>query len=430
MISQIFFFLIAFAAIGLFTFNMKKIIRNIRLGKSADRTDQPKKRLMLMLRVAFGQSKMSIHPIPAVLHLIVYIGFIVVNIELLEILLDGLWGTHRIFFQLSLYNVLIASFELFAFAVWLSCLVFLIRRTIINLRRFRGVEMTTWPRSDANSILIMEILLMTAFIFMNGADVKLQTLGSKYYVPAGSFPISGFLMNILPASEEALILLERSCWWFHILGIFIFLNYLPYSKHIHIFFAFPNTYFSKLDPVGTMANMPVITTEVKIMMDSPVIPGPIDPGKFGARDVLDLSWINLMNAYTCTECGRCTSVCPANLTGKLLSPRKIMMVTRDRIAEVGANLDKHGPDFDDRKSLLDDYISPEEIWACTSCSACVQECPVNIDPLSIIMELRRYTVMEESKAPASLNVMLNNIENNQAPWKYAAADRFNWAKKD
>jgi len=231
-------------------------------------------------------------------------------------------------------------------------------------------------------------------------------------------------------SEASLILLERSCWWFHIIGIFIFLNYLPYSKHIHIFFAFPNTYFSKLGPVGTMANMSAITTEVKIMMDSSFVPGPIDPGKFGARDVLDLSWINLMNAYTCTECGRCTSVCPANITGRLLSPRKIMMATRDRITEVGANLDKHGPDFDDGKSLLDDYISREEIWACTSCSACVQECPINIDPLSIIMELRRYAVMEESSAPASLNMMLNNIENNQAPWKYAAADRFNWAKKD
>lgn len=431
MIGQIFFLLIAITAVGIFTFNIKKMVRNIRLGKPTDRTDQPKRRFMLMLKVAFGQSKMSIHPIPAVLHFIVYLGFLIVNIEVLEILIDGLFGTHRIFFKLgTYYDLLIASFELFAFAVWLSCLIFLIRRTIINLKRFRGVEMSAWPRSDANSILIMELLLMTAFIVMNGADAKLQTLGSANYIVAGSFPISGFLSNILPDSEETLILLERSCWWFHIIGILIFLNYLPYSKHIHIFFAFPNTYFSKLGPVGSMTNMDVITTEVKIMMDKSYNPDPIDPGKFGAKDVSDLSWINLMNAYTCTECGRCTSVCPANITGKLLSPRKIMMATRDRLAEVGENLDKQGPDYSDGKSLLDDYITREEIWACTSCSACVQECPINIDPLSIIMELRRYAVMEESKAPAAVNSMLTNIENNQAPWKYPSADRFNWARKE
>jgi ferredoxin len=288
--------------------------------------------------------------------------------------------------------------------------------------------MTVWPRSDANYILIIEIILMTAFLTMNGADYKLQQLGASGYPAAGAFPVSAWLLSFLPGDESSLIFIERLAWWVHITGILAFLNYLPYSKHFHIIMAFPNTWYSNLEPKGEFPNMPAVTNEVRSMLD-PSAPPPATtvPGRFGARDVTDLTWKNLMDAYTCTECGRCTAECPANITGKLLSPRKIVMDTRDRLTEVGKNIDKHGKDFNDEKYLLDGYISREEIWACTTCNACTQACPVNIDPLSIIMELRRYVVMEESKAPAGLNNMFSNTENNGAPWKYPAADRFNWA---
>ncbi|PWS26519.1 Fe-S oxidoreductase [Pedobacter yonginense] len=429
MVAQILFLIFTLAAIALFTINFRKIIRNIRLGKTVDRNDQPQKRLLTMIKVAFGQSKMVVRPIPAFLHFFVYVGFVIINIEVLEIMIDGLFGTHRVFNGLGgLYNFLIGSFEVLALTVLLSCVVFLIRRNVLKLKRFRGTEMTAWPKSDANYILIVEILLMSAFLLMNAADGKLQTLGVGHYVTAGAFPVSQFLNGLLPSSESALIMLERGCWWFHILGILAFLNYLPYSKHFHILFAFPNTYFSNLEPKGEFTNMPSVTNEVKAMLDPSFVPAETEPGKFGAKDVTDLTWVNLMNAYTCTECGRCTSVCPANITGKLLSPRKIMMDTRDRITEVGKNIDKYGSEHQDGKSLLDDYITREEIWACTSCNACVEACPVNIDPLQIIMELRRFAVMEESQAPASINAMMGNIENNQAPWKYSPADRFNWAE--
>ena len=431
MVAQILFLVITLAAIALFTFNFRKIIRNIRLGKSVDRSDQPQKRLMTMLRVAFGQSKMVVRPIPAFLHFFVYIGFIIINIEVLEIMIDGLFGTHRIFNGLGgLYNFLIGSFEILALTVWVSCVIFLIRRNVLKLKRFKGVEMTNWPKSDANYILIVEILLMSAFLLMNAADAKLQILGANHYTVAGSFPVSQYLMNLLPSNESALIMIERGCWWFHIIGILAFLNYLPYSKHFHILFAFPNTYFSNLEPKGEFTNMASVTNEVKAMLDPSFVPAETEAGKFGAKDATDLTWVNLMNAYTCTECGRCTSVCPANITGKLLSPRKIMMDTRDRIEEIGKNIEKNGPEYQDGKALLDDYITREEIWACTSCNACVEACPVNIDPLQIITELRRYAVMEESQAPASINAMLGNIENNQAPWKYSPADRFNWANEN
>jgi len=430
MVAQILFLFLTLIAVALFTVNLRKIIRNIRLGKAVDRNDQPQKRLITMLRVAFGQSKMVVRPIPAFLHFFVYIGFVIINIEVLEIMIDGVFGTHRIFHGLGgIYNFLIGSFEILAFTVWLACAIFLIRRNILKIKRFSGVEMKSWPKSDANYILITEILLMTAFLLMNAADAKLQALNVSHYVSAGAFPVSQYLQNLLPDTENALIILERSCWWFHIIGILAFLNYLPYSKHFHILFAFPNTYFSNLKPKGEFTNMASVTNEVKAMLDPSFVPAETEAGKFGAKDVTDLSWVNLMNAYTCTECGRCTSVCPANLTGKLLSPRKIMMDTRDRITEVGKNIDQNKT-AEDGKSLLDDYITREEIWACTSCNACVEACPVNIDPLQIIVELRRYAVMEESQAPASINAMLGNIENNQAPWKYSPADRFNWTEGD
>jgi heterodisulfide reductase subunit C len=431
MTAQILFIALTLAAVALFSFNAKKVIRNIRLGRKEDRFDQPQKRFMTMMKVAFGQTKMFFRPIPALLHLFVYAGFVIINLEVLEIMIDGIFGTHRIFGGLgALYNGLIGAFEILALTVWVACVIFLIRRNILKLKRFSGVEMTSWPRSDANYILFAEILLMTAFLLMNGADAKLQSLGVDHYIAAGAFPVSQFLSNLLPDSASALIMVERACWWFHIIGIFVFLNYLPYSKHFHIMLAFPNTWFSKLKPKGEFDNMQSVTNEVKAMMDPSFTPEPAEASSFGAKDVNDLTWVNLLNAYTCTECGRCTSVCPANMTGKLLSPRKIMMDTRDRVTEVGINIDKTGKGFDDGKTLLDDYITREEIWACTSCNACTQACPVNIDPLAIIMDLRRYVVMEESKSPASLNAMMGNVENNGAPWKYSPADRFNWAKEN
>jgi len=325
--------------------------------------------------------------------------------------------------------LLIGGFEILALLVLVACFAFLIRRNIGRLKRFSGVEMTAWPRSDANYILFIEILLMSAFLTMNAADHQLQLLQFGYYIKAGSFPVSNLIGPLLPGNAASLEAIERGCWWFHIIGILAFLNYLPYSKHFHILLAFPNTYYSNLNPKGQFSNMNSVTNEVKAMLDPSFVPPPAEATRFGAKDVTDLTWKNLMEAYTCTECGRCTSVCPANQTGKLLSPRKIMMDTRDRITEIGKGIDKNGKDFKDDKSLLDHYISREEIWACTTCNACTDACPVNINPLEIIIELRRYAVMEESQAPASLNNMFGNVENNGAPWKYAAADRMNWSKE-
>lgn len=429
MILQLLFVLALAAAIWLFYRNVSKIRRNILLGRELDRSDRSSERWMMMLKVAFGQTKMAMRAVPFIFHFIIYAGFIIINLEVLEIIIDGIFGTHRVFAPIlgDLYNVLIGSFEVLALGVWIACVVFFARRNIINLKRFSGIEMTSWPKSDANYILITEVLLMSAFLLMNAADLKLQSLGADHYIHAGSFPISQYLVNILPDGINSLIAIERGMWWFHILGILAFLNYVPYSKHFHIFLAFPNTYFSNLNAKGKFSNMQSVTNEVKAMLDPSFVPPIVEnPGRFGAKDVQDLNWKQLMDAYTCTECGRCTSNCPANQTGKLLSPRKIMMDTRDRLTEVGNNIDKHGKDYKDDKSLLDNYISREELWACTSCNACTEACPVNIDPLSIIMDLRRYLVMEESAAPSSLNAMQTNIETNGAPWKFAASDRTNW----
>ncbi|MDR0262719.1 MAG: 4Fe-4S dicluster domain-containing protein [Sphingobacterium sp.] len=431
MIGQLIFAVCFAVALFLFSKNAQQIYRNIKLGRPADRSDRSAERWKMMLLVAFGQKKMFKRIFPAVLHLFVYLGFVIINIEMLEIVIDGLFGTHRIFsFLGSFYNFLIGAFEWLALGVLVSCIIFLVRRNIAKVARLNSVELKHWPKTDANIILITEILLMSAFLLMNASDLKLQLYGFAHFKSVGSFPVSHYLLPYLPTSTETLFLIERFCWWFHILGVLAFLNYLPYSKHLHIILAFPNTYFSNLNAKGKLSNMPAVTNEVKAMLDPSFTPPPADANaRFGAKDVQDLTWKSLLDAYTCTECGRCTSSCPANMTGKLLSPRKIMMDTRDRLTEVGTNIKTNGSFQDDGKSLIDTYISREELWACTSCNACVEQCPVNINPLDIIIELRRFAVMEESQAPASINNMFGNIENNGAPWKYAQMDRANWTQQ-
>ena len=437
LIPQILFALVLAAGIGYFVGNVKKLIRNIKLGKHIDRRDQPAERWKHMTRIALGQQKMVVRPIAGILHIIVYVGFIVINIEVLEIVIDGLLGTHRVFaFLGGFYDVLIGSFEILAFLVIVAVVVFWIRRNIIRLQRFIKPEMKGWPKNDANIILYFEMVLMFLFLTMNAADLQLQHLGSAHYSEAGAFPISRYLLPVFDGlNEGTLIIVERTAWWMHIIGILIFLNYLYYSKHLHILLAFPNTWLANLKPKGQFNNLESVTREVQLMMDPNADPfaapaedeSEAEPEKFGASDVMDLNRVQLLNAYTCTECGRCTSECPANQTGKKLSPRKIMMDTRDRLEEVGRNMDSNKGVFqDDGRQLLDDYISREEIWACTSCNACVEACPVSIDPLSIIMEMRRYLVMEQSAAPVELNNMMSNIENNGAPWPFNQMDRLNW----
>jgi heterodisulfide reductase subunit C len=432
MIAQIIFLIAFITSVIFFSISVKKIIRNINLGKAINRSDRKKERWLTMVKVALGQTKMVARPIAGIMHIFVYLGFVIINLEVLEIIIDGIFGTHRIFaFLGGVYNFLIGSFEILALLVLIGVIVFLARRVIFGLKRFSGVEMTAWPKSDAIYILVIEVLLMSAFLTMNAADYKLQLAGYGHYIVAGSFPVSQFLSGLLPNSTASLELVERACWWFHILGILAFLNYLPFSKHFHIILAFPNTWYSNLNAKGKFNNMESVTNEVKAMLDPSFTPPTADEiSRFGAKDIQDLNWVQLMNAYTCTECGRCTSACPANQTGKLLSPRKIMMDTRDRLEEVGRNIESQGKGHDDGKSLLDNYISREEIWACTSCNACTEACPINIDPLSIILDLRRYAVMEESNVAGSLNAMFSNIENNGAPWKYSPTDRLNWANKD
>jgi heterodisulfide reductase subunit C len=430
--QNIIFLLILVFSFSVFIYNLRKIISNIKRGKDIDRSDNKKIRLKNMLRVAMGQSKMFDRPIAAILHLCLYVGFIIINIEVFEILIDGVFGTHRFLayiINLNIYNFLIASFEILAFLVLVSCVIFLIRRNVIRIKRFWGKEMTKWPKTDANLILIFEIFLMCAFLFMNTSDYILQSRGVDHYILAGSFPISKHLLFLLHSfPTDTLILIERFTWWFHILGILGFMNYVLISKHLHIFFAFPSTYYANINKLGQFDNLQSVTNEVKLMLDPNADPYAVNnddnsntPQLFGARDATDLNWVQLLNSYSCTECGRCSSVCPANQTGKLLSPRKIMMDTRDRIEEIGSN-----SAIDDEKFLLGDYITKEEIWACTTCNACTDACPINLDPLSIIVDLRRYLVMEESSAPTELNNMFSNVENNGAPWKFPADDRLNW----
>lgn len=429
--SNIIFILVLIASVALFARNIKRIVRNIKLGKSVDRSDNPSLRWKTMLRVALGQSKMVVRPIAGIMHILLYVGFVIINIEVIEIIIDGVFGTHRVLsFMGVFYNFLIASFEVLAILVLVACVVFFVRRNIHRIKRFWNPEMKGWPTTDANLILIFEVILMTAFLFMNAGDNLLQQRGE--YAIAGSFPVSNLLTPLLTnLNNESLLFLERFCWWVHIVGILAFLNYLVISKHLHIIFAFPNTYYSNLNPKGQLNNMNSVTKEVQLMLDPNADPyangtSSKEVELFGAKDVADLNWVQLLNAYSCTECGRCTSECPANVTGKKLSPRKIMMDVRDRAEEVGRGIDNNGVDYKDGKSLLNDYITKEELWACTSCNACTEACPINIDPLSIIVDLRRYLVMEESAAPTELNMVFTNVENNGAPWQFPATDRLKW----
>ncbi len=432
MIKQGIFLIVLIAAIYLFYKNVKKIVRNINLGRDIKINDNKKKRWWLMFKVAIGQSKMTVRPVSGIMHICVYAGFIIVNIEMLEILIDGIFGTHRLFaFFGNYYYILVSIFEFFAFAVMFGCVIFLLRRNVLRLKRFWNREMTSWPKTDANIILITEIFLMSAILIMNATDGILQTRHDAHYIAVGSFPISSILQPLfisLPSST--LIFIERFCWWFHIVGVLAFLNYIPYSKHFHVFLSFPNVYYSKLGPKGEITNMPSITKEVKLMLDpNAAVPAEEETAEqfpFGVKNVKDLTWKNIMDSYTCTECGRCTSSCPANITGKKLSPRKVLMDVRDHVEIVGRDIKKKKEQLDNGKSLFD-YITPEKLWACTTCNACTQECPVNIDHVSIIIDMRRYLVMEQAAGPGELNTIFTNIENNGAPWQFSPEDRLLWA---
>ena len=439
--QQILFTGISILAIWLFARKVKEIRRNIKLGRDEDFSNNPGQRWRNVLLLALGQKKMFRNPLVAVMHFFIYAGFIIINIEVLEIFLDGIFGTHRLFAEplKGLYSFLINAFEVLALLVLLACAIFLIRRNIIKLKRFISHDLDGWPRSDANYILIIEIILMALFLTLNASDTLLQTKGIEHYAanPTGNFILSQYLHPVLNGiGNEGVQTIERSCWWLHITGIFAFLNYLPYSKHLHIVLAFPNAYYTRLELMGKMDNMESVQKEVLYAMKPELAPSGAgmqnlapQPQKFGAKDIKDLSWKNLMDAYSCTECGRCSAACPATQTGKLLSPRKIMMDTRDRIEEVGRNINKNREFKDDGRALLHDYISVEELRACTTCNACVQECPVSISPLDIILQLRRYLVMEESNSPQEWTAMFSNVENNFAPWKFSPDERDKWAEE-
>ena len=430
-IEQFIFVIVLGVALYFFIKKIKQIRRNIFLGKDETINDQKARRWKIMTKVALGQSKMVVRPVAGFFHILIYIGFILINIEVLEILIDGVAGTHRsLSFLGSVYDTAIGFFEILAVLVFIACIVFLARRFIVKIPRFHSPEMKGWATQDATYILLIEIVLMVALLKMNAVDQLLQSRGADHYVAAGSFPVSQYLTGFFTHYDTStLIVFERIFWWFHILGILFFLNYVPYSKHLHIFLAFPNTWYSRLSPAGEFQNMPEITNEVNMMLDpSKADPNMPPPEKFGVNDVTDLSWKNLLDAYSCTECGRCTSSCPANITGMKLSPRKIMMDTRDRVEELGKAKDKNGSDYHDGKSLHD-LISQEELLACTTCNACVEACPININPVEIIFGMRQYQTLEKSAMPSEWAMMNSNIENNQAPWQFSPTDRANWSKE-
>jgi len=444
-IDNIIFLILLVAGFGLFAKSLQKIYRNIRLGREINRSDRKSERWETMARVAMGQSKMVKRPVAGILHLFVYVGFVIINIELVEIIVDGIFGTHRFLssiFGHSFYNFFTATLEVLALLVVIGVVVFFIRRNFYGVKRLTMKELFGWPKHDANWILIIEFALMMAFFKMNASDFILQTRGVEGFHHIGSFPISEMIfvpfLEVFSFNDGFLIFTEKAAWWFHFVGILFFMNYLYYSKHLHIILAFPSTWYANLEKKGKFNNLESVTKEIKLMMDPNADPyaAPAEgaeadvPSKFGAEDVFDLNQVQLLNAYSCTECGRCTSVCPANITGKKLSPRLILMKTRDRLEEVGKNIDKNGTFVDDGRKLLNDYITKEELWACTTCNACTEACPILLDPLSIIFEMRRFLVMEQSAAPQELNLMMTNVENNAAPWQYNQADRLNWANEN
>ncbi len=434
MVAHLVFVVLVLVSMTLFSWKMSSIVKQIKLGRPTNRTDRVGERIKTMLLVAFGQKKMFNRPIPAILHFIFYMAFIITQIELIEVFIDGFTGSHRFFYHAgfgAFYTFVISSIEVLSVLTFIATLIFFSRRNLIKIPRFTSSDLNGWARNDANLILLFELLLIIFIFMMNGADeadkIWRSNVGYGFAVSQYLGPLVFGKIN----NMDLLHIVSSIGWWGHLLMVFVFLNYLPYSKHLHILFAFPNTYFSNLNAKGKFNNMESVEAEVKLMLDpsaDPYAAAPATeaPQRFGVKDVQDLSWKQLLDAYSCTECGRCTSVCPANQTGKLLSPRKIMMDTRDRLSEIGAK----NFDLNDGKSLLGDYITPEELWACTSCNACVQECPVNIDPLSIIVDLRRYLVMEESKVPTELTGMLTNIENNGAPWQFSPADRMKWTEEN
>lgn len=439
-LDNVIFLILLIAGFGLFAKSLQKIYRNVRLGRQINRSDRKAERWETMARVAMGQSRMVKRPVAGILHLFVYVGFVIINIELVEIIVDGIFGTHRFLatiFGNTFYNIFTAILEILAVLVIVGVVIFFIRRNFYGVKRLTMKELFGWPKDDANWILVIEFALMVAFFTMNSSDFILQQRG--VLAEHGSFPISEMalapLLEIFSFDNGFLIFIERAAWWFHFVGILFFMNYLYYSKHLHIILAFPSTWYANLELYGKFNNLDSVTKEIKLMMDPNADPyaAPAEgaeeaPSKFGAEDVFDLNQVQLLNAYSCTECGRCTSVCPANITGKKLSPRLILMKTRDRLEEVGRNIDKNGKFEDDGKKLLNDYITKEELWACTTCNACTEACPVLLDPLSIIFDMRRFLVMEQSAAPQELNLMMTNVENNAAPWQYNQADRLNWAK--
>lgn len=432
-IQQILFIIIISGAIWFFSKNVKNIKRNILLGRDVELSDNKAERWKRVLLLAFGQKKMFKYPLVAVMHFVIYAGFIIINLEILEIILDGIFGTHRLFAPAlgPAYSWLINAFEILAFGVLTACVIFFLRRNVIKVNRLNRKELNGWPRTDANIILLIEIALMVLFLTMNAADKALQLQQYGAYHQTATFFVSGFITPLFSQmNSTTLAIIERTCWWLHITGVLAFMNYLPYSKHFHIILSFPNTYYSNIEPLGKFSNMKEIQNEVIYAMQPELAPsGEQPPAKFGAKDVPDLSWKNLMDAYSCTECGRCTAACPANITGKKLNPRKIMMDTRDRMEEIGRNINKNGEFVEDGKTLLHDFITEEELRACTTCQACVEECPVSISPLDIIVQLRRHLIMEESNAPAEWNGMFSNVENNFAPWKFSPEDRDRWAEE-
>jgi heterodisulfide reductase subunit C len=436
MIEQIAFVLLVGGG-GFFAFTkFKAIYRNIMLG----RKESIPANLKAMILVALGQGKMFKRPVAAMLHVVIYVSFVITQIELVEIMIDGLFGTHRFVFHLwegipflkGLYVFTISFIEVLSLLTFFVTIAFLWRRNLLSIPRFNMPEMKGWAKKDGNIILFLELTLLINIFLMNTADMAAHN--NEY-----GFLVSGFFASAFSGMEHStLIVLEKIGWWGHMATVITFLIYLSYSKHLHILLAFPNTFFTKQQPKGYIANMDSVTKEVKLMMDpNAAFAAPADgaeetPAKFGAKDVTDLSWKNLLDAYTCTECGRCSAQCPANMTGKLLSPRKIMMDTRDRLEEVGKNMDANGGIWkDDGKSLIENgYISIEELRACTTCNACVEECPVNISPLDIIIQLRRSLIMEDSNSPAEWNGMFSNLENNGAPWQFSQQDRLNWANEN